>query len=514
VVSPEGADAPVDETAPRRLDPRTLLLLPFRTGWASLFLGLPALLAFSRGEGLNPGLLMIGLTLFLIVSAVGGVLSWLTFTYQVLPDQVVIARGLLNRSRRSIPAERIQDVSITQGPLSRLIGLADVKIETGGGEADEGVLSSVSLAEARRLREVLRRRAPAPAAVGGTTAEAAEDEAVLFRLGLGRLLFSGLFKFSLVWIAAILGLLQYGAEVTSYDWEWWLSRLRDVEGEVRARADPQFGLWVVAAAVALGLVTGVGRTVLRNFGFTLTEDPRRFRVRRGLLTRSEVAVAKRQIQLGLIERGPVSGRLGWRAFRVQTLGGGGEASGMQDLLPFARPREMAPVVETAGLPPFREAGLARVSGAHAVSGVIGFALIPALMIGAASLFFPLALLLMPLTVLGLIVALLRPGRHRFAAAEDSVQVRRGVLGRRDWTVPHGSVQTLIVRQGPLQRRMGVATVRIDTAAGGAAGGPHVHDVETNRAEAFVAEVMSRVHALPPRFRREPVVDEVPVTSEP
>lgn len=496
----------VDEAAPRRLDPRTLLLLPFRVGWGALFAGLPAVLAWSRGETFNPLPVMIGLGLVLIVMGVGGLLSWLTFTYQVLPDQVVIARGLLNRSRRSIPAERIQDVSITRGPVSRLIGLAEVRLETGGGEKDEGVLASVSLAEARRLREVLRRRGSAATAIADTDAAAVapvEDEAVLFRLGTGRLLFLGLFKFSLVWIAAIFGLLQYGSEISGLDWEWWLSRLRDVEGEVRARADPQLGLGVLGAAIALGLATGVGRTVLRNFGFTLTQDERRFRVRRGLLTRSEVAVARRQIQLGLIERGPVSGPLGWRAFKVQTLGGGGEASGMQELLPFARPTEVAPVVETAGLPPFREGELKRVSPAHAVDGVIGFVLVPGLMIAVAGAFFWPALFLLPLTAAGLVVALLRPSRHRFAATEDSVQVRRGVLVRRDWTVPHGAVQTLTVRQGPLQRRMGVATVRIDTAAGGAAGGPHVHDVETPRAADLVREVMARVHALPPRVRPTP-----------
>jgi putative membrane protein len=494
-------DSP-DEAAPRRLDPRTLLLLPFRVGWGSLILALPAVLGWSRGEGFNPGLLTFGLALFLIVSIASGLLGWLTFTYQVLPDQVVIARGLLNRSRRSIPAERIQDVSITRGPVSRLIGLAEVRLETGGGEKDEGVLASVSLAEARRLREVLRRQATAPAAAADAAAGAVavEDEAVLFRLGTGRLLFLGLFKFSLVWIAAIFGLLQYGGELTTYDLEWWMGRLRDVVVEARPQDDPGFGLWIVGAAIALGLATGVGRTVLKNWGFTLTQDERRFRVRRGLLTRSEVAVARRQIQLGLVEHGPISGRLGWRVFKVQTLGGGGEASGMQELLPFARPREVTPIVGLAGLPPFREDDLAAVSPAHAVGGLIGFVGIPAVLTGVASVFLWPALLLLPLLGLGLAVALLRPGRHRFAATEESVQVRRGVLGRRDWTVPHGAVQTLTMRQGPLQRRLGVATVRIDTAAGGAAGGPHVHDVETARGAAFVGEVMARVHALPPRVR--------------
>jgi putative membrane protein len=180
---------------PRRLDPRTVLIraLP---GLPSAILAVPVVLAASRGGGLTLAIALMISALLMGVALIAGWLSWRMFTYQVLPDQLVISRGIINRSRRSIPAQRIQDVSIKQGVLARLIGLAEVRIETGGGEKDEGRLDSVSLAEAHRLRELLRGMSRAAAGSATVTPLSSDaDEPILFQLGFGRLLFFGMFRF-------------------------------------------------------------------------------------------------------------------------------------------------------------------------------------------------------------------------------------------------------------------------------------------------------------------------------
>jgi hypothetical protein len=184
------------------------------------------------------------------VALIAGWLSWRMFTYQVLPDQLVISRGIIHRSRRSIPAQRIQDVSIKQGVLARLIGLAEVRIETGGGEKDEGRLDSVSLAEAHRLRELLRgmsRAAAAPATVTPLSSDA--DEPILFQLGFGRLLFFGLFRFSLLWIAAILGAAQYLDQALDLLW-------RDPDPDTAGWVLMLAPIGVLGLAISLGAKTG------------------------------------------------------------------------------------------------------------------------------------------------------------------------------------------------------------------------------------------------------------------
>ena len=485
---------PEEVLPPRRLDPRTVLIraLP---GLPSAIFAVPVVLAASRGGGLTLALAVMIAALLMGVALIAGWLSWRMFTYQVLPDQLVISRGIINRSRRSIPAQRIQDVSIKQGVLARLIGLAEVRIETGGGEKDEGRLDSVSLAEAHRLRELLRgmsRAAAAPATVTPLSSDA--DEPILFRLGFGRLLFFGLFRFSLLWIAAILGAGQYLDQALDPDRDQWAQVWDLAEQELLPRLSLAFALGAAGVAIGLGLMAGVIRTILQYYGFKLSLAEGRFRYSRGLLTRSEVVVARRQIQLGLVEWGLLSGALGWCAFKVQTLGGSDHVSGRQELAPFARASEVQPLIALAGLPGFDRSGLRPVSSWHTRIALIGFVAIPASALGVAAIWFPLAGLLLLTLPLTLAVALLRRRHHRYALAETSLLVSRGVLKRREWTVPYGNIQSVTLRRGPLQRRMGVTSVRIDTAGGSGLNGPHIHDLVHGDATELVRQLIQRVEA--------------------
>lgn len=476
---------------PRRLDPRTILIRALQ-GFPSAIFGIPIALAWMRGEGLALGVLLPIIALFMAVALGVGWLRWRFFTYQILPGQVVISRGLVKRTRRSIPAERIQDVSINQGLLSRLFGLAEVRIETGGGEADEGRLDSVSLAEAHRLRDVLRSIRTGDPHTADMGPDAIADIApVLFRMGLGRLLYSGLFNFSHIWVAAIFGGLQYAGQSLGYGWDQWRDLVGLAERELQSRLTFQVALGIGGIGLGLGLLAGVVRTVLKNFGFTLSHAETRFRVRRGLLNRTDVVLAKRQIQLGRVQRGTVSGRLGWCALQVQTLGGGDRAAGRQELAPFARLAELGPILALAGLPQFERSRLEMVSRWHVLGGLIGFVALPSvLVLTATHAFAPAAWLLLVMPV-PIAVALMRRRYHRYALAPTSVQVTRGVLDQIDWTVPYGNVQAVSVRRGPVQRLLGIASVRIDAAGGN---GPQVHDIDEAIASTFVGDLIARVEA--------------------
>ena len=82
---------------------------------------------------------------------------WTRFEYRVGADEIRIDSGILNRTHRSIPFDRIQDVDITQGPLARVLGLARVQFETGGGGGkEEGVLQAISIKRAEDLRTPVR----------------------------------------------------------------------------------------------------------------------------------------------------------------------------------------------------------------------------------------------------------------------------------------------------------------------------------------------------------------------
>lgn len=56
-------------------------------------------------------------------------------------------------------------------------------------------------------------------------------------------------------------------------------------------------------------------------------------------------------------------------------------------------------------------------------------------------------------------------RHfRYGEADDGLLIERGVCWRRRTLVPHSRIQHSDVKQGPLERRLGLATLLIYTAA--------------------------------------------------
>ncbi len=75
-------------------------------------------------------------------------------------------------------------------------------------------------------------------------------------------------------------------------------------------------------------------------------------------------------------------------------------------------------------------------------------------------------LLVVLVLVGLELAVLRRQFRAWAYAEreDDLVVRRGVLFRRTTVVPYGRMQFVDVTAGPFDRRLGIATVVLHTAA--------------------------------------------------
>lgn len=458
--------------------PQNVLAIPVFAGWMA-------------GRGLSWALLIAvvaaGIALFLTW------LNWRRFTYAIEAEALVIERGVLSLSRRSIPLERIQDVSIERGPLHRLFGLAEVRVETGGGDADEAVLDSVSMAEAQRLRAALRGQYVAASA--SEAAPVAEPQAlpVVFAMTPGRVVLLGLFSFSLVWLAALFGILQSLDQVIDLGWD----QVKEYAGVAREEAQARFSvvavLIVAAVALLLGIVSGVVRTVLRDWGFTLRAAEGRFRRTRGLLTRSEVVVAMRRVQLALVQRGPLRGWLGWNSLSVQTLGGSNDPSGRQQLAPLARDGEVAAIVGIAGLPAFQRLPLRPVAAGHVVRALLRTVPGPLIaIVAAASLVTPVALIALLVLPPMIVAALLQRRFHRFALLDRSLQVMRGVIVQRDWIVPADNVQVVTLHQTLLQRMLGVASVRVDTAGARGQGTPDVVDVNLPDARSLATGLIGRV----------------------
>jgi putative membrane protein len=469
---------------PRRLHPATLIvrwlkIVP-QMGAAGV-----ALLASVRDKGLLPILFFLGVAL--LIGALFAFLYWWRFTYRIGADEIVIEKGLLHRQRRVIPFDRVQDIAIEQRLLARLFGTARVKIETGGAAKDEGSLDMIGLADARALRDQVR-HGPRPAATERD--EALEEEPVLFAMGLRRLLFSGLFSFSLVFLAVISGALQQLDQFGLFDWSDWFTPAQ--ADQAAHMVTLRIALGLVALVLALGMVAGVLRTVTRDFGFRLTQGDKGFRRRRGLFTLSDVVIPIRRTQVALIESGPVARRLGWYKLSFQTLGADRKEGGVQVAAPFARMEEILPILAVAGFPappPRAEFhGVPRraiLRQAFVPLALAAVATLAAWWLDARLGFAAAALLALAL------YAVLRWRKHAHALGERALFVSSGLLTRRIWIVPYEKTQTIRVSRGPIQRALSLSNLLLDTAGSGALRSPEMHDLDEAEAHAMA----DRLYAL-------------------
>lgn len=84
-------------------------------------------------------------------------LQWKRFGFWLEQDRIVIRSGLLFRGEKTIYYSRIHSVNVEQPLIQRLLGIAQLKIETpGGGDKSDGILHALSVSEANVIKEQLR----------------------------------------------------------------------------------------------------------------------------------------------------------------------------------------------------------------------------------------------------------------------------------------------------------------------------------------------------------------------
>lgn len=444
----------------------------------------------------NPGLAVLiafGILGFLLL---GAAISWWRFTYDVRAHEIVIEKGLLSRQRRVIPFDRVRDIAIEQPLLARLVGTAKVRIETGGSKKDEGVLDMIELDAAHGLRDLVRDMHRTPAAASAEVMEA-PAEPVIFRMSIGRVFFSGLLNFSLIFIALAFGALQYLDELGIVDVE----RLIESRGGggVAGLLTFRTAAIVLLLLALLGIASGVLRTLLRDYDFTLTSGETGLRRRRGLLTLSEVVIPARRTEAARIETGLIGGLLGWHGLAFQTLGADAKEGGVQDAAPFARTDEIGHVLAEAGFPPLPTEQMHRPP-ARALLRRCGPWLVAAVAAAIAARYLPYANWLALALLAMALAAVLAWFREAHLAGERALYVREGLFARRLWIIPHEKLQVVATRRGPLQRLLGLSDLVPDTAGAPGISAPRIADLGRGEAEALSVQLLADFYAARARLR--------------
>jgi putative membrane protein len=443
------------------------------------------------------GTALFGAIALLAFITIGVFLYWTRFEFRVCPSDIRIDSGIISRRHRSIPFDRIQDVDITQGPVARLLGLAEVKFETGGGaagpNAEDAVIHAITLRRAHQIRELVRARRGAAAS---EVQAAAGEHPPVYATDLRRLLLAGLFNFSLAVFAGLFGLTQTAGDLLGFDPlnpGFWIGLAQGSEPLTRFVLDHRAGAVIAGTVLLLGVgaITGIIRTVVRDFGFRLDRTTVGLRRRRGLLTRTDVTLPARRAQAVIVATGPVRDRFGWRELKLQSLARD-EGSGDHVLAPLADDGEIDRVLkEIAWRPVGQSFEWRRLSKAYVTAFTIAWSpaiLILGLAVGALTIVPPRLdpvveeqvsqalrpMLLSASIVLAVILAavLLRWlawRRSAYALDGDRLLFRSGWWRRRLTILPTAKIQSIDLTENLVTRLFGTSTLQFGVAGGGVGG---------------------------------------------
>ena len=486
---------------PQRLHPLTLLL---RVG-ASLPALLVILLPILRNPGSTENLTSLVLGVLYGLFALPAILlQYWRFSYRITPKQIVIQSGVLNRKNRSIPIERVQNTQIERNLVARMLGLAKVKIETAGSSSTEGSLEYVHQGEARKIRQVVRsfQRESADAEADATDEDEADVETLL-DMSLRRVLLSGAFRFSLLYLAVIFSVLELFNPETLIQRFIRADRL-DWLTEVMF-SHPALAIFAsVLVAVILGWISGIAVHLARYYDFQLWLDGDKLRKRHGLFTVTEGTIPLDKVQTLILRTNPLMRAFGWYELKVQTIGINVEEQGHRVIAPFAggdRLLKLARRVRTFELPE----SFTSVSPLTIRRRFFRYTAVLTALLLPTVYFWPvgwpyLGGVALPWWGFGLVPlilgwALLQYRNYKYAAGEDGFYIRRGVVSHYLWIVPVEKFHVFHATASIFQRRLGLKTLFVDTAGAATFAYPEVIDVPADEADAQFNTLYQRFKAL-------------------
>lgn len=497
-------EAPIDTAAlpqdgqEHRLHPLSWLFVLLAQA-KQFILPLLVLLFAGRGDRNDLwGLIAVG------VLVIASLAEYFTYRYLLRSDGIRIRSGWLHRSLREIPFARIHNVNVHQSLLHRLFGVAEVRLEAAGGVKPEAQMRVLRMDQALALEALVKRRGQAVDAAHETPLEQAPP---LLTLSTGELVRLGLIsnRGMLVVAAAFGALAQTGDNVFGVLIDRWgkvaFGWLTDTIGQHAHDSPLVIGLaiasLVTAALVALRLLS-VALAILQFHGFTLREDDGRISVERGLLARSRSSAKRRRIQAWSLRETVLHRWFRRRSLRVDTATGqrgAQEQHTLKDIAPIATPQRCDELIQhflpEAGWgaldwQPLHRGAWLRI----AVPGLLFVAAITGALCWRFGAMGLLALLLIPLQLWR---AWRIAGACGYADNGRLIAWRSGWLSK-TWNFAEiGKIQAVRLSQSPLDRRLGMANLLLDTAGASPFGAPlHLFHLPMAAAEAMSARLVAQL----------------------
>lgn len=464
----------------------------------------------------------------LIIAVVYGYFAWRRMRYAYDDESVYMKSGIFFRQERKIRLDRIQSIDIVKPLLARIFGLAELTLTSASGGDANVAIGFLKEEHANQLRIEILARASGVAADRRAQALAARNAAATSVAANTNPASEGVLPTN---GASAAGALPDGFDVVGStqpeghpaglveNQEILLEDLperviyqvpptRVVVGAILTAGTIVTVLLALAAIILfvlgqrgialsmLPILLGIGPMavgrLIGEFGFTGAISPDGIRVRHGLLETRSKTIPPGRVQAVRIRQGLLWRKLGWWRVDVNLAGQAVDVNGSVPtleavLLPVGTSVEAIDalwlVLPDLGVQNPLEALDASMTGTGTDQGFV---------VSPRS-----ARWLDPLSY----------KRNGYLVTDRAVIIRTGWLNRSVIVVPHERVQSIGAKQGPLQRKLDVATFSIHSTVGAIMPMvPHqsAENVRQLLAEQSARASMARINAGPERWLQQVV----------
>ncbi len=419
----------------------------------SNFISLLVLLFVTSGESM---INLFGIISVILVLLVGGILSWLRFTYSIVDGELRIEQGVFVRKNIYLSKERIQVIDIKSGVLQRIFGLVEVEVKTAGSSSKEAKISAITREKAEQLKSILR-------VDKSERAEVTEQEESYesYELSAKDLVItsctSGSFGIALSIVGTVFSQLD---QVLSEE-----QMLYYLETIVPASVSANMVVYGILFVVITSWLLSFLGTLIKYFGFTLTVQRNELIIRQGLFEQRQLTIPFNRIQAIQVKEGIMRQPFGYASIILESAGYGEQEGNSTTLYPLIKKKYLKDFLQKV-IPEYANGSLQAKPPAKALRRYLFRMVLGSLaVIIPAWYFIPHGeyslILLLPALLLGF-------AQYRAAAIgsdNETLTIRSRVLSKTTAMIQKKRIQRVSLNQNPFQKRLGLLSYMVTVASG-------------------------------------------------
>ncbi|WP_028609447.1 PH domain-containing protein [Paenibacillus harenae] len=420
-----------------------------------------------------------------VVILLFSVLEWRNFGFWLEADRIIIRRGFLFRDEKTIYYSRIHSVNVEQPLIQRLLGVAQVKIETpGGSKKADGILPALSMTEAGNIQLVLRGHAnaqggqpPEPVseqareasdvmnkqveAVKASTAATPEPAGPSFQLSPAQLFQAAATSMNFGLVAAfIAGLYSFADDFIDA-----LLPDRFFENVMEDSVSMMPGYIIIAVIALIGIafawLLSIALYILKYSGFSVKRHGKQLTVSYGLLEKKSFVFDPKKVQAVIVKEGMLRQAIGYAEIQLQIISS--DKKEQLILHPFLKRADVSAVL-AAFVPQLKLPANTDLAGApkRALLYYVRIELLVTLALCAALILWLKSAGLWSLLLVPLVFAW-RMSCHRAAGValkEGQLTLRNRYLSRSTYLIRRPQIVTMRVNRSARQQRRRLLTLSV------------------------------------------------------